>query len=333
MLEFKIMEYNDEYEEKWDNLVLNESSNGNFLQTRNFLNYHKKDKFIDCSLMFFKGETLVAVLPACEVDNGKTLISHVGSTFGGIIIKSGFCNTSNYKWIFEEMISYFIGHGYEKVELRMPNWLYKREDRHNELLDYFFQLNGFTMRKEVGFFVDLDTIGNDYEEHFDSLRKRKLKKANKQGLLFKEVTDDDGIKDFYNVLYDNMRKFDTTPLHSYEEMVDFKRRRICNEVYFYGVYHEDKMIAGSMVFNFCNKKVFHTQYLASRQDCLEYCPNEFLYTSLIRQAKQEGYRYLSYGTATLEHGNVYNESLGMYKEGFDTDSYVNTTYIWKLGRK
>ena len=44
--------------------------------------------------------------------------------------------------------------------------------------------------------------------------------------------------------------------------------------------------------------------------------------------KEQGFRYLSYGNATLEHGSVYNENLGFYKEGYDTDTYVNKTYIW-----
>ena len=56
--------YEDKYEKDWDELVLNKSMNGNFLQTRNFLNYHHNGKFKDHSLMFFKGETLAAVMQA-----------------------------------------------------------------------------------------------------------------------------------------------------------------------------------------------------------------------------------------------------------------------------
>lgn len=327
--------YEDKYDKIWDDFVINESFNGNFLQTRNFLNYHKKRKFKDCSLMLFKGDTLAAVIPACEIekDNKKILISHAGSTFGGVVVRNNYCNTTNYKWIFDEMIDYFKNQDYDSVEIKMPSWLYRREDRINELIDYFFQLNGFTAIREVGFFIDLETIDTDYETHFDSLRKRKLKKAYNHNLEFKELVTDSEIKEFYDVLVDNMKKFDTTPVHSYDEMLDFKRKRLCSEVYFYGVYHEYRMIAGSMVFNFCNRKVFHTQYLASKHDSLEYCPNEFLYTNLIRQAKGDGYRFISYGTSTLEHGNVYNESLALYKEGFNTDSYINTTYIWKRRTK
>lgn len=319
--------YEDKYEEKWDGFVLGESINGNFLQTRNFLNYHGNGKFKDHSLMFFKGETLVAVIPANEVENGKRLISHQGSTFGGLVIGEKYATTGNYNWIFKEMLEHFKECGYEHVELKMPHWLYKRNDKRNELLDYYFQLNGFISRGEVGFYVDLKKLQEDYESQFESLKRRKLRKAYKQNLIFKAITEEPEIREFYDVLADNMRKFGKTPIHTFEEMVDFNNTRLKNIVFFYGVYHSAKLIAGSMVFNFCNKKVFHTQYLASRQDCLEYCPNEFLYTNLIRTAKEQNYRFLSYGTATLEHGEVYNESLGIYKEGFNTDTYINRTYI------
>lgn len=320
--------YEDEFEETWDNLVLNESLNGNFFQTRRFLNYHKKGKFIDHSLMFFKGEKLAAVMPANVFDDEKTLISHSGCTYGGLIIGSDFCSTTNYNWIFGEMLQHFKDQGYETVEIRTSHWLYRRGERTNELLDYYFQLNGFTNRKEVGFYIDLWQIKEDYESHFDSLRRRKLKKANKQNLSFREVTDEAGIREFYSVLADNMVKFHTVPVHTCEELLEFKQNRLKDEVYFYGVFYGDQMIAGSMVFNFCEKKVFHTQYLCSRHDCLEFCPNEFLYANLIKEAKDKRYRFLSYGTTSLNHGTVYNESLGLYKEGFNTDTYVNTAYIW-----
>lgn len=318
--------FSKKYENKWDDFILNESENGNFLQTRNFLNYHKVDKFQDHSLMFFRGDILAAVMPANEIEQGKVLISHQGSTFGGLIIGEKFVSTGNYKWIFEEMLEYFKERGYERVEIKMPHWLYARNDKRNELLDYYFQLSGFSSQGEVGFYIDLLKLRENYESNFESLKRRKLRKARKHNLTFKRITDNEEIKGFYEVLSDNMQKFNMIPIHSYEDLLDFKNYRLKENVSFYGVYHDEMIIAGSMVFDFCNKKVFHTQYLASRQDSLEYCPNEFLYTNLIKTAKEEGYRFLSYGTATLEHGKVYNESLGIFKEGFNTDTYVNRTY-------
>ena len=161
------------------------------------------------------------------------------------------------------------------------------------------------------------------------LKRRKLSKARKQGLTFKKLCTDAEVVEFYNVLKENMKKFNTVPIHTKEEILDFKNVRLADVTSFYGVYHEDKMIAGSMVWNFCNHKVFHTQYLASLHDYLDMCPNEFLYAALIQSAKEEDYKFLSYGTASLNSGKTYNESLGMYKEGFNTDSYMNRCYIWE----
>lgn len=324
-----IIVFDENASEKWDDFVLNHSSNGNFLQTRNFYNYHPDGRFKDASIIFMKDDRMAAVLPANEIDDGKTLLAHQGSTFGGIVIGKDFANTTDYNWIFREMVEYFEAKNYETVELRMHNWLYSPCDKHHELLDYYFQLYGFECRSEVGFYVDLQQIADDYESKFEKLKRRKLNKAKKQGLVFNKLCGDAQVSEFYDVLSDNMRKFGITPLHTVEELLDFKNNRLSDVTSFYGVYKDDTMIAGSMVFNFCNKKVFHTQYLASRHDYLECCPNEFLYTNLIKAAKEEGYRYLSYGTSTLEHGNVYNESLGMYKEGFNTDTYLNRCYIWK----
>lgn len=322
-----IIEYNDKYEKIWDMLVLEESINGNFLQTRNFLNYHQPKKFVDNSLLFFKGDELVAVIPANEIEDGQILISHQGSTFGGLVISKQFATISNFNWIFYELMEYIKKKGYKRVEFRMPNWLYARDERHYELLDYYFHLNGFSVQAEVGFFIDINSLEPEFEKKYDQLRRRKLKKSLKSNLQFRKLDSNEEIKEFYNTLADNMLKFKTTPLHSYENMLDFKNNRLENIVSFYGVFHENDMIAGSMVFNFCDKKVFHTQYLASRYQYLDLCPNEYLYTQLIKEAQLLGYRYLSFGTATLEHGAVFNENLALYKEGYNTETYVNRTYV------
>ena len=324
-----ILEYDEKYKEAWDEFVLNNSINGNFLQTRNFLNYHPQKTFVDASIIFMKGDRVAAVLPANTIDGGATLIAHQGSTYGGIVIGKEFSNTINYDWIFDEMSSYFKEKGYARVMLKMHSWLYSPVDELNELCEYYLQLYGFTVVSEIGFFIDLGRVDEDYTIHFEKLKRRKLNKAIKNNLVFRKISTDDDISIFYEVLSDNMKKFNTVPTHTCEQLVEFKNSRLPDITSFYGVYYEDIMIAGSMVWNFCNKKVFHTQYLASRHDYLEYCPNEFLYANLIKAAKDEGYRFLSYGTASLERGWAYNKTLGMYKEGFNTDTYMNRRYIWE----
>lgn len=84
--------YEEKYETLWDKFVAEDSVNGTFLQTRRFLSYHPAGRFQDCSYIVWneKGE-IVAVCPACKtVDNGETVLySHMGSTYGGVIIRNG----------------------------------------------------------------------------------------------------------------------------------------------------------------------------------------------------------------------------------------------------
>ncbi len=51
-------------------------------------------------------------------------------------------------------------------------------------------------------------------------------------------------------------------VHSYEDLVQLKFERFPKEIPFYGVYLENKLIAGSMIFTFF-EQIFHTQYLSS----------------------------------------------------------------------
>ena len=62
MAEICLVQYSDEYEERWDRFVLDKSINGTILQTRRFLNYHPADRFDDNSLMFMKGTEIIGVI-------------------------------------------------------------------------------------------------------------------------------------------------------------------------------------------------------------------------------------------------------------------------------
>ena len=74
MIELKVKEYQNSDKEKWDAFVMKHSINGTFLQTKNFLDYHK-DRFQDASIILYKGDnTIVAVIPACTIVEGDRKI-------------------------------------------------------------------------------------------------------------------------------------------------------------------------------------------------------------------------------------------------------------------
>ena len=82
MITYKI--YSDENKSNWDNFI-DISSNGTLFNYRTFIDYHENPDFKDMSLIFYKKNRIVSVLPAGLV--GDQFISHPGTSFGGFIHK------------------------------------------------------------------------------------------------------------------------------------------------------------------------------------------------------------------------------------------------------
>jgi len=86
---------------KWNSFI-ETSKNGTFLFHRSFMEYHK-DRFEDYSLLVFKGNTLISVLPANRYDN--IVASHQGLTYGGLILQENI-GVAKVEAVFLEIINY-----------------------------------------------------------------------------------------------------------------------------------------------------------------------------------------------------------------------------------
>lgn len=75
--------------EHWDSFVW-QSNNGTFFHLQRFLSYHPEGRFTFHHLLFYRGTTLLAVLPAALMDNGQTLESQLGQAMAVL-----FCPCSN----------------------------------------------------------------------------------------------------------------------------------------------------------------------------------------------------------------------------------------------
>lgn len=330
MVNLRIEQYNEEFEEKWDKFILNDSINGTFLQTRNFLNYHHKDRFFDGSLIIYKGNnTVIATIPASTIyeDKEKIFYSHMGTTFGGIIINRSFNNIEHMDGIIQVLNNYLKENNYDKIFLKNTSQLFAKGNVN--LIDYFLFKDGYKYYDEISFYIDFKEYKEPIISNFTSSRRRDYKYSLKNNLEFKKLTTVKEIELFYNILCNNLEKFNSKPVHSLDELIDFKQNRLKNIVDFYGVYTENNLIAGSMVFKF-GSEVFHTQYLAADQRYLSLFPMNFIDTNLISIAKEEGFEYFSFGISTEDSGKVLNYNLAEFKEGFGTDYSINKTYYKNL---
>ena len=112
--------YNSSLKSQWDNFI-NESKNGTFLFCRDFIEYHK-NRFNDYSILFYKGDSLIAVFPANKL-NGK-IYSHQGLTYGGLIL-SNRIKFSDVHQILSLLLSHINEANYSsKIIKQIHQWLH-----------------------------------------------------------------------------------------------------------------------------------------------------------------------------------------------------------------
>lgn len=324
-----VMYYDSSMEEKWDDFVLNKSMNGTFLQTRKFINYHPDGRFTDRSLVVLKGTELMATILACEIiDEGKrTFFAHKGTTFGGITLCDKVYSASAVNELMEQVHAFLRDEGFEKIYLKMVPEIYRKED--TSLLDYFLYKNGYTCYNELNYYMSLSRYAEDVIAQFSSSKRRDYRYSLKNDLQFRALHTREEISAFYEVLKLNLAKLGLSAVHSLEDLYDLKFNRFDDMIQFYGVYLEDKMIAGSMIFVF-DGRIFHTQYLSSDEQYLKMFPMDFLIGNLIQTAVDQNMERFSFGICTEDQGRYLNLGLSRFKEGFGTEFCINRSYELEL---
>lgn len=156
-----------------------------------------------------------------------------------------------------------------------------------------------------------------------------MKECIKEGVYVKELNTQEEIGEFYNILCGNMEKYDVNPVHTLEELIEFKNHRLRNECGFFEVYKENQMLAGAKMFYFPKMSCAHTQYLAARQEYNKLSPMTFIYYAMINEMKNRGYARVSWGIATGDLGQVLNMGLITSKEEFGSYYCNNRTYYLK----
>lgn len=323
---YSIIQFEDKDEEEWDRFVLHEAVNGTFLQSRKFLNYHPKERFRDASLMVYSDKmTLVAVCPACEdEDRGKRVfISHKGSTYGGIVVHQKCYCTEKLIGIVDALDRY-LRERYDKIIYKITPDLFS--SRESDLLQYTLRYCGYMQYDELSTYVDLNRTEEEIIKNIDRNKKRNIKQCETEGLTFRRLLHDQEVKDFHGLLTLNLRKFNVKPIHSLEDLLDFKNQRLCENVFFYGVYKGDKQVAGGMLFYFPKQKVLHAQNLSTDPGLTEYSAITYLYYSVILEAKRMGCSALSWGISTENHGADINFGLIRNKESYGSSYAINRTF-------
>lgn len=307
---YDVIKYSAAHQIAWDEFI-EKSKNGTFLFHRDFMDYHA-DRFSDHSLMVYKNENLVAVLPANLKDN--VLYSHQGLTYGGIVLNSKVIFETVVE-VFRHVLVYLNENRIETLNIKLLPKIYHQLP--SDEMDYLlFLVKANLTRRDIGSSVF-------YENPLkieSSIRLKGIKRGVKSELWVDEISN---LKSFWEeVLEPNLRfKHNQNPVHSLEE-ITLLQTRFPENIRQFNVYKNDQIVAGTTIFE--TETVAHTQYISANEIGRKTGGLDFLLDYLLKHFSHK--KYFDFGTSNEAQGLKVNKGLLHWKESFGGRSIAHDFY-------
>lgn len=301
--------YEKKLSEQWDAFV-SETINGHFMFMRGFMDYHS-DRFIDHSIMFYdESDKLIAILPA-NLD-GDILHSHQGLSFGGVLFGKKVSSPKVID-IFTALIQYSEKKSFSKIKYkRVPDIYY----------DFFSQDDLYALFLNDAQLIRCDlnsTVSLKSEYKYSKGRKWAVNKAKKEGLTISFLDD---YEVFWKILTDVLSAHNAIPTHTLNEITMLKEF-FPENIKLVVAKKDEVVVAGSVLF--INKKIVHTQYMASSEIGREIGALDYLIDHLMKN-EFSNKDYFNFGISTEDSGRFLNEGLLAQKIGFGAKTNVHNTY-------
>ncbi len=353
---FEIKRYSSAFETEWNDFVAR-SKNGTFLIDRRYMDYHA-DRFDDHSLLFYRDGELYALLPAnitVDSDGQKTLHSHQGLTYGGLITTTE-TTASAVITLFEELNEYLRIHGIAHVIYKAIPWIYHTHPAEEDLYALFRVCNARLIARDIS-----STIPLNAPLRWARDRRYGINKARNNGVIVCAVDANlvprtpDWRKyyaAFWQVLENNLgNKYGVHPVHTIEEMILLKERFIAN-IKLYIAMKDGEVLAGTVLY--ITPRTVHAQYISASPEGKRLRAIDAIYDVILNhdfaQASQPSQSsqssqnsklsqwspiphqptFFDFGKSTEDHGHILNTSLIYQKEGFGSRGVCYDTYEWDV---
>lgn len=305
-----VVRYSPSQQSVWDSFVVG-CKNATFLFKRGYLDYNPR--FTDCSLLFYKGGELVALLPACI--EAEVFASHAGLTYGGFLVGSS-VGTELMLSLFAALRTYLQENtAATKVVYSPVPHIYATYPAEEDLYA-LFRCNAVLARRRVS-----SVVWQPRALPFSTLRKRKVKRAACSGFSIAESAD---YASFWQVLAENLQKeHGAVPVHSLAE-IELLAARFPDNIKLYCVADSSgTVVAGTVLY--ITERVVRVQYIGSVQAGRESGAVDFLFDYLVHKMFADK-EFFDFGTSVEQGGQVLNGGLIFQKEGFGGRAVVYDSY-------
>lgn len=308
--------YNQSMADVWNAFVA-DSKNGTFLFHRDYMDYHA-DRFVDCSLLFYKKNELVALLPADYKQEEQTVYSHGGLTYGGLVLSDKIS-------VADTMQVMSCAMEWMKLSLGAKQWIYKpvphiyHRTPAEEDLYALFRQEAVLVSRGVSSVVD-----NEGRVAMRELRRRGAKKAADNNVAYVESAD---LEAFWHILEEVLaERHGCKPVHTVDEMLRLKAA-FPDSIRLFVAQVDGRVVAGTLIYE--TATVAHAQYIASTDYGRSVGALDGLFSHLITDVFATK-RYFDFGISTEQGGRYLNEGLVFQKEGFGARAVVYDTYSIRL---
>lgn len=320
--DIRIVVHTPDLDGVWDAFV-DRSNNGTLFHRQAFLSYHGKKIAKQFEhLLFYRGETLTAVLPMGWMDeNGiRGCRSPYGASFGGLVtLEPHHAET-------DELILAFLSHakenGVKNITITPPPAIYHQ--RLDANLEFSLLRNGFkVVTRELCQVVDLRRNANlDLLETYAYSCDKQIRKAIKLGLSVRRTENVEG---FHAMLEVNRRKHGVMPTHSLEDLRNLFAKQPESMILF-GAYRGEVLEAGLLAM-VAQRKVLLNFYTCSREEAQGTGADNLINHEALLWARAHDFHYYDFGTSSL--GMQPNLGLIRFKESFGSGSILRDTYRWQ----
>lgn len=310
MNNYEVVKYQSEHKTVWDSFI-KEAKNATFLFQRDFMDYHA-DRFTDYSLLVFRDEILMAVLPA-NID-GSQLHSHQGLSYGSLVLgeKTTFEEVLD---IFKSLLSFLETEKITLLKLKLLPKIYHKSP--SDEIDYLlFLLKAKLFRRDITSCV----LNENALKIESSNRLRGIKKGEKNNLQIKENAD---FQPFWEeVLEPNLKQIhDQKPVHSLDE-ISLLQSNFPENIKQFNVYKDGQIVAGATVFE--TSTVAHAQYISANEIGRKTGGLDFLFHYLLGHFSNK--KYFDFGISNEAQGMKVNKGLLNWKESFGGRSIAHDFY-------
>jgi hypothetical protein len=284
------------------------------------MEYHS-DRFQDFSLMVYKNDKLLALLPANRDDN--VVYSHQGLTYGSLIYAEHL-KTTDFIQAYKAILEFLKSKSITALSIKELPYIYLNSQMNNPLQYVLFKTKAQLIRTDLHSVVDLN------HKSYSNSRKEGVKRGVKANL---KVEESSSFESFWNtILIPNLEtKHNVKPVHSLEEITLLKSR-FPNNIRQFNVFYKDEIVGGTTIFE--TEHVAHCQYISGNETKNELGSLDFLQYHLIENVFNNK-SYFDFGTSNIDAGEHINKGLQFWKEGFGARSipqgfYTIATENYKL---